>query len=98
MIKNINSRVGALDSEKNIVIENLTKGKKDLSDLSIKKKEVLRNIKNEEKNIASDLSEVIDERRRYFNTVLKEVIINEPQLSSLRVNVFKFSKRDSHSI
>ena len=90
--ENIDSRVGALDSEKNLVKEQLDKGKKDLIKLGAKKKELLKNIKKEEKSITSDLKKIIQDRKSHFDSVLKNMIIDEPQLSSLRVIVLNFQK------
>jgi hypothetical protein len=90
--ENINNRLGALDLEKNIVKKKLNKGKKDLSNLSTKKKDLQKNIKNEKKEIVGELKKVILSRKDHFNDVLKEMIINEPQLSSLRVNVLNFQR------
>ena len=90
--ENLNNRVGALDSEKNIVKDQLDEGKKGLIKLGARKKDLLKNIKKEEKSIASDLISVINDRKSHFDSVLRNMIIDEPQLSSLRVNVLNFQK------
>ena len=90
--ENINNRLGALELEKDVVKKKLNDAKKGLSSFENKKKELQKNIKTEEKEIVSKLKTVILNRKRYFDNTLKKMILNEPQLTSLRTNVLDFQK------
>jgi len=88
----LNQRIGALDSEKGLVEEELENAKKTLITETDKKKKLEKDIQSREIEIIQSLKDLIREREDYFNFSLKTALQEEPDVSVLKNNILNFQR------
>jgi len=87
-------RIGALNSEKDLVIMKLKKAQESLDNFAIRRKSLEKGIKAKENEIKRKLKVRIEDREHYLNSSLKPALQNEPDVTVLRNNILTF-QRDS---
>jgi len=88
----IDSRIGALDSEKGAVQKKLEQAKQSLISKTKEKDDLQKELKSKGKSISRKLKDTINERERYLNNSLKPALMEEPDVSILRSNILSFQR------
>lgn len=95
-LESINSslaqRMGALNSEKDIVIGKLKESQKTLGNFENRRRALEKSIKAKENKVKEDIKRIIEDREQYLNSSLKPALQNEPDINVLRNNILTFQR------